>query len=75
MAAGSVPAPVVSLGFKATAATTYLKKPKTLWNRRDERDFLGQIQAVDHIMNTPGLTDDEKIAMLGATAEKLLRIK
>lgn len=49
--AGSVPAPVVSLGFKATAATTYLKKPKTLWTRRDERDFLGQIQAVDQIMN------------------------
>ena len=31
-------------------------------------------RSVDHIMNTPGLTDDEKIAMLGATAAKLLRI-
>ena len=31
-------------------------------------------KSVDHIMNTPGLTDDEKIAMLGATAAKLLRI-
>jgi len=32
-------------------------------------------KAVDHIMNTPGLTDDERIAMLGGTAEKLLNIK
>jgi aminocarboxymuconate-semialdehyde decarboxylase len=31
-------------------------------------------KAVDHIMNTPGLTDDEKAAMLGGTAAKLLRI-
>ena len=29
---------------------------------------------VDHIMSTPGLSDDEKIAMLGDTAAKLLRI-
>ena len=32
-------------------------------------------KSVDHIMSTPGLTDDEKIAMLGGTAQKLLRIK
>lgn len=50
-AAGSVPAPIVSLGFKATALPTYLKKPRTLWNRREDREFLGQVQAVDHIMN------------------------
>ncbi|HWJ66046.1 MAG TPA: alpha/beta fold hydrolase [Nocardioides sp.] len=50
-AAGSVPAPVVSVGFKATALPTYLKKPRTLWNRRQDREFLGQVQAVDHIMN------------------------
>lgn len=50
-AAGSVPAPMVSLAFKATALPTYLKKPKTLWTRREDRDFLGQIQAVDEIMN------------------------
>jgi aminocarboxymuconate-semialdehyde decarboxylase len=31
-------------------------------------------KSVDHIMNTPGLSDDEKIAMLGGTAAKLLRI-
>ena len=50
-AAGSVPAPLVSIGFKATALPTYLKKPRTLWNRREDREFLGQIQAVDLIMN------------------------
>jgi len=50
-AAGSVPAPLVSLGFKATALPTYLKKPRTLWSRREDREFLGQIQAVDSIMN------------------------
>ena len=30
---------------------------------------------VDHIMNTPGFTDEERIAMLGGTAAKLLNIK
>jgi polyhydroxyalkanoate synthase len=50
-AAGSIPAPLVSLGFKATALTTYLKKPRTLWSRREDREFLGQVQAVDEIMN------------------------
>ena len=50
-AAGSVPAPLVSVGFKATALPTYLKKPRTLWTRREDREFLGQVQAVDHIMN------------------------
>ncbi len=50
-AAGSVPAPLVSLGFKATALTTYLKKPRTLWSRREDREFLSQVQAVDEIMN------------------------
>lgn len=50
-AAGSIPAPVVSLAFKATALPTYLKKPRTLWTRRADREFLGQIQAVDQIMN------------------------
>ena len=31
--------------------------------------------SVDHILNTPGLTDAEKSAMLGDNAVKLLRIK
>jgi aminocarboxymuconate-semialdehyde decarboxylase len=29
---------------------------------------------VDHIMNTPGFTDEERIAMLGGTAARLLKI-
>ena len=32
-------------------------------------------KAVDHILNTPSLSDDERIAILGATAAKLLRIR
>ncbi len=32
-------------------------------------------KAVDHILGTPSLTDDERIAILGETAAKLLRIK
>jgi len=31
--------------------------------------------SVDHILGTPGLTDDERMAMLGDTAAKLLGIK
>jgi aminocarboxymuconate-semialdehyde decarboxylase len=31
--------------------------------------------SVDHILNTPGLSDAEKVAMLGGTAMKLLGIK
>jgi aminocarboxymuconate-semialdehyde decarboxylase len=32
-------------------------------------------KAVDHVLNTPSLTDDERIAILGGTAAKLLRIE
>ena len=31
--------------------------------------------SVDHILGTPGLTDDERVAMLGGTAARLLGIK
>jgi aminocarboxymuconate-semialdehyde decarboxylase len=31
--------------------------------------------SVDHILTTPGLTDDERVAMLGGTAAKLLGIR
>jgi hypothetical protein len=30
---------------------------------------------VDHILNTPGLSDEQKRAMLGETAATLLRLK
>lgn len=48
---GSIPAPLVSIGFKATSLPVYLKKPRTLWTRRNDREFLSQVQAVDQIMN------------------------
>ena len=50
-AMGSIPAPLVSIGFKATSLPVYLKKPRTLWTRRNDREFLEQVQAVDQIMN------------------------
>ena len=31
--------------------------------------------AVDHILSTPGLSDAERVAILGETAEKLLAVK
>ena len=34
-----------------------------------------QSQSVDHILNAPGFSDAERIAMLGETAGKLLGIK
>ncbi len=37
--------------------------------------FPWEDKAVDHILNTPGLSDDEKIAILGGTAARLLGIK
>jgi polyhydroxyalkanoate synthase len=50
-AIGHIPSPAVSLVFKASALPTYIKKPVTVWKRRDDRDFLGQVQAVDLLMN------------------------
>jgi polyhydroxyalkanoate synthase len=50
-AMGGVPAKIVGPAFKATAVTTYLKKPLTLWKYRDDREFLGHIEAVDGLMN------------------------
>jgi len=34
-----------------------------------------QAHSVDHILNAPGFSDDEKVAMLGGTAAKLLKIR
>ena len=33
------------------------------------------LHAVDHVLGTPGLSDEERIAILGGTAAKLLKIK
>jgi len=32
------------------------------------------MRSVDHILNTPGLSDDERIAILGGNAAKLMKI-
>ena len=37
--------------------------------------FPWQDKAVDHILNTPTLSDAQRVAMLGGTAAKLLGIK
>lgn len=48
---GGFSATMTEIGFKATALPTYLKKPLTVWRKRDDREFLAQINAVDQIMN------------------------
>ncbi|MCB0948050.1 MAG: alpha/beta fold hydrolase [Mycobacterium sp.] len=49
---GGLPSQIVGPAFKATALTTYLKKPITLLRRRDDREFLAQVEAVDGLMNS-----------------------
>ena len=51
-ALGGLPAAVVGPAFKATSLSVYLKKPMTLWKRRDDREFLAQVEAVDELMNS-----------------------
>lgn len=51
-AMGGIPSRLVGPAFKATSIPTYIKKPITLWNRRDDRDFLAQVEAVDGLMNS-----------------------
>jgi hypothetical protein len=41
----------------------------------DDYPFPWTKTAVDHILTTPGLSDGERVAMLGETAAKLLAIK
>jgi polyhydroxyalkanoate synthase len=50
--AGGVPRQIVGPAFKATSLAVYIKKPLTLWKRRDDREFLAQVEAVDAIMNS-----------------------
>ena len=49
---GGVPAQIVGPAFKATSLTTYLKKPITLLKHRDDREWLGHVEAVDGLMNS-----------------------
>jgi polyhydroxyalkanoate synthase len=50
-AMGGVPARIVGPAFKLTSVATYVKKPLTLFKYRDDREFLGHIEAVDGLMN------------------------
>lgn len=49
---GGLPSQIVGPAFKATSLTTYLKKPITLIKRRDDREFLAHVEAVDGLMNS-----------------------
>ena len=51
-AMGGVPARIVGPAFKLTALPAYLKKPLTIYRYRDDREFLGHIEAVDGLMNS-----------------------
>lgn len=48
---GTVPGELVSLAFKTTALSTYLRKPVTLVKYGDEREALAHIEAVDELMS------------------------
>jgi polyhydroxyalkanoate synthase len=48
---GGIPGWIGGPAFKATSLMTYIKKPITLYNRRDDREFLAQVEAVDELMN------------------------
>lgn len=58
--AGTVPAPLTSLGFKLASADKYLTRPFTVLANLDDRDHLEQVEAVDRFMNSmyayPGRT-------------------
>lgn len=49
---GGIPAQIVGPVFKATSLPTYIKKPVKLFQHRDNREFLAQVEAVDGIMNS-----------------------
>lgn len=57
---GGAPAPLVSLGFRATALDRYLTKPLVLAQHMHDRDWLAHSQAVDEYMRNmlayPGRT-------------------
>lgn len=47
---GGIPAPVVKRAFQLSSLDKYLTKPLTVLSKFDDRDFLEQIEAVDHLM-------------------------
>jgi polyhydroxyalkanoate synthase len=48
---GRMPAVVVQNLFKLSSLPTYLKKPLTIAQRRDDREFLAHIESVDALMS------------------------
>ncbi len=48
---GGAPAPVVKWAFQLTSIDKYLTKPLAIATHLHDRDFLAQIEAVDHFMN------------------------
>jgi polyhydroxyalkanoate synthase subunit PhaC len=59
-AVGGVPATVVDYTFKLTNLQSYAKKPLTTFQKRDDRDYLAHVEAVDSLMGNmyayPGQT-------------------
>jgi polyhydroxyalkanoate synthase len=47
---GGAPAPLVSLGFRATAIDRYITRPVVMAQHLHDRDWLAHTQAVDHYM-------------------------
>lgn len=46
----AVPAPLVAWAFQLTGFDKYVLKPFTIASKLDDRDFLEQVEAVDHLM-------------------------
>jgi polyhydroxyalkanoate synthase len=63
-AAGGVPASVVDYAFKMTNFQTYAKKPLTTFQKRDDRDFLAHVEAVDALMGNMQAYPGESIETL-----------
>ncbi|WP_280828686.1 alpha/beta fold hydrolase [Mycobacterium sp. OTB74] len=63
-AAGGVPASVVDYAFKMTNIQTYAKKPMTTFQKRDDRDFLAHVEAVDSLMGNMQAYPGESIETL-----------
>jgi polyhydroxyalkanoate synthase len=59
-ALGGAPAPLVKRGFQLTSIDKYLTKPIVMFNNLHDREFLAQIEAVDHFIDNmhayPGRT-------------------
>ena len=59
-ALGGAPAPLVEAGYKLVGIDKYVRKPLTVAQHLDDRDFLAQLEAVDEFMGNmlayPGRT-------------------